>query len=689
MILKRHHFLSLAFSLLVLFSFGQTSTYATRNFVKKNALLLRWAPPDKNMFDTGVKYGYTIERIQLSSVFTPDTSDFRVATKINDTPLKPRTANDTTYWRKLISQNKNAGLLYGVTYPQLPKKYIDPVQKQKSDLMSYGLMLMSCDFSAEISSAAGLFIADSTINNNTVYAYRIRLTKIPESNLFKPIIIVVDARKQTIISRVDSLKGKFQNKKVQLRWNVGNNKVDYAGYIIERSPDSISFSPVNKTPIVLALTDYEKEINYIDYADTVPELNQFYFYRIRGLTHFGEYGPVGNVVKIKAKVVIDGFPIIDSAKAINNKNGAIYWHLQKSADMKTVKGFAIARASKADGEYVFLNTTLLPANSTHFIDEQTQNINYYKVFAVSTGNDSVYSFPSMVQLEDRDPPQIPTALTGNIDAGGVVHLTWNSNHEKDLRGYRIFKSNSFSEELVEATKTILPDSCFSEMINIHTLEKNIYYSVVALDHVYNNSIYSPRLKLRRPDNIVPVSAIIKSCSFDAKGIHLQWINSSSDDVSKYLLRRTEENNLQTTLLKEWKPAMSDTVYLDTTAIEGQHYVYTITTIDSSENISIVVSHLIYFEPGIRKKISTISAIANRPDRKINLKWNYEKKGISNYILYRAKKSEPLRILKTLGSDDNLFSDTSVYANNVYVYAIKAVFISGAESELSDLIEVTY
>lgn len=670
-----------------LMAFTQNIFVATKYFVKKNTVLLRWATTDKELWSLGNKYGYKIDRIQLSSVNIPDTSAFRSSTLLTRESLKPKSDKDTAYWKTLITQNKNAALLYALLYPKPDKTPTDIKQKEKAGQMLFGLMLISCDQNAQIAKAAGLFFTDTTINNNTIYAYRISLFDPPKNLSTKQSIMIVDSRPFSQLPSIDSVTGKFRNKKVALRWPVLNIKNNFAAYIIERSDDGVNFSPVNKTPYVLAYTQYEKERDYADYSDTVPKLNNAYFYRVRGLSHFGELGPPGNIISVKTKTSFDGFPVIDSANT-KQKSTEIYWKMQNSTDVKILKGFSILRALKADEKYTSINTNILSPATTQFIDEKPQYINYYKICAISTGDDTAYYLPVMVQPEDREPPQVPKGLSGMIDKSGNVKLKWVGNTEIDLMGYRVFRSNSMKGEFVEATKKIISDTVFSETIDMNTLTGSIYYCITAVDFVYNNSTYSVPVKLMRPDKIAPVPAIFNGISFDQKGVNIKWINSSSDDVSKYVLER-QDPQAKMIVIKEWRSLDTTTSYIDTAAVPGSVCIYTLTTTDSSGNVSRSVSPEIRFEPGVRKKITTLSATVNRADKKIELKWQTQQPGIQNFILYKAKKGDALRVYKTLPANVTSFTDLQPYINNIYLFAIKAVFLNGAESDLSDVIEVSY
>ncbi|MGZ3884798.1 MAG: hypothetical protein ACXVPD_11605, partial [Bacteroidia bacterium] len=74
---------------------------------------------------------------------------------------------------------------------------------------------------------------------------------------------------------------------------------------------------------------------------------------------------------------------------------------------------------------------------------------------------------------------------------------------------------------------------------------------------------------------------------------------------------------------------------------------------------------------------------------VRLRWGYPEKDIEKYIIYRAKKDGPLSIIKTLSAPAQQFEDKTPNIGNVYEYRIKAVYMNGAESVISDPVIVDY
>ena len=97
----------------------------------------------------------------------------------------------------------------------------------------------------------------------------------------------------------------------------------------------------------------------------------------------------------------------------------------------------------------------------------------------------------------------------------------------------------------------------------------------------------------------------------------------------------------------------------------------------------------FFETGFRKKIININQSVDRTKKTITLNWDYAEKEIEKFIIYRAKLTEPLTIIKTVTSASVSFEDNTLNIGNTYEYRIKAIYNNGAESIISDAVIVEY
>lgn len=311
---------------------------------------------------------------------------------------------------------------------------------------------------------------------------------------------------------------------------------------------------------------------------------------------------------------------------------------------------------------------------------------YYKVEAISPDNDTVSSFPYYFFTLDQIPPSVPEGLDGFINDSGVVFLHWKPNPEKDIQGYRVYRSNSLKEEFVEVTKFFCTDSLFNDTLRLDNLTSTVFYKVAAVDDNFNNSKISAPVALIKPDTIAPVSALFKDYLITAAGVQLSWINSTSDDLSRNQLIRVGEARTDTIL--NWKDTSA--VFIDSTCALGKTYEYFIVSFDKANNFNLSPFLRVNYETGIRPSVSNIDANVDRQSKTIKITWDLPQEEIYSIQIYRAKSDEEMRLIKTIRDKECIeFVDKDLYINNSYSYKIKIVYKTGINSILSEEVIVVY
>jgi hypothetical protein len=385
---------------------------------------------------------------------------------------------------------------------------------------------------------------------------------------------------------------------------------------------------------------------------------------------------------------LDAFPQADSTHLLNDTAMQIHWHMPSDFNLKELKGYNVFRSQEADKNYKKINSELIFSSSKFYIDYFPNSSNYYKVVAYNSYGDSAASHPLMGLIPDKTPPKTPIGLDGKIDTLGRVILSWKPNKESDLMGYRIFRNNAMNEELVEITKVIFNDTLFKDTITLETLTEEVFYSITAVDHVYNNSPFAKPVKLKRPDKIKPVEAQFASIIHNDTAITIKLISSTSADVTRYeLYRKSENNNFEK--INEWKVSDKKDSIVDSKLEYATYYTYQIKVFDDDGNFSTSTSAPHYYDTRVRNAIKKINYKIDVEKKTIILNWEYPEKELYSFVIYKAKKEEPLKIIKTLKPNVFSYEDKDLYIGNKYVYRIKAHFNSGAESFISDEINIEF
>jgi uncharacterized protein len=660
---------------LIINTHGQDNQLVLRSFVKEDTVLLRWAPVNADVMIKGLKNGYFIYRS-------------------SDSACPGKEASGAAFTILPFQENKNRFLNSADPDVRQLAALVDELSTSSSlpaetKKMAFSVLMLAASTNKEIAGMLGIYYEDITCAAE--YQYKVGVRNSTETS----IAISVNSASLTNHQPFTLLAGSARPKLKQayLSWEAKSLQDGYSAYWIERSIDSIHFEKRNYVPyLFLRSSDEPNKVN-CDFADTSVQEGVAYFYRICGISHFGETGNCSNVVRVYVPLSLYGECRIDSISAngftrqISGKfipragvpSGASgtpkYFVLMRSDSLES--GFEVlSKQENAEGLFNFAATVAVESGDRH----------YYKVAAVSEDNDTAYSFPYYFFTLDQIPPSIPQNLSGMINDSGVVSLGWTQNPEADIRGYRIFRSNALHEEFTEITTAYCAETSFKDTLRLDNLTPEVYYRMVAVDFNFNNSETTAPVLLLKPDTIPPVSAVFINYTVKTNGVFLQWANSSSKDVAENYLVRFHNNKADT--IFTW----SDTVqtFEDLTGTNGSTYNYTVITRDRSGNISRSALLAVNYETGIRPGVSELSALTDRAQKQIVLSWKCPVETIYSIQVYRSKNDEPFRLVKTIRDKAAIsFVDKDLNINNTYRYKLKVVYESGVSSVMSVPLTVVY
>lgn len=645
--------------------------------VKKDSIMLRWAPASVPVWQNGIRHGYIIRRYTIAKdgVFIPD--GLNQSLLLNDQPIRPFVSEK---FASLCDSDYRAEIVYEAIYGtdfQLGQSptFPDFLQKYKDLEIRMGFALFMCDLSVDISRAAGLYFADTGIVEGERYAYIISPANIPDGMEIEPAIIVADAGTITMLPEVIDATGIFLDKEVKFRWPVGLHKGIYTAYLIEKSLDGKAFNTISDLPLVNLSEEENPE--YFIYTDSLEANNQQTWYRIRGINPFGETGPPSRVISGKGIPDFNAYATIDSAWLTQDENVTIRWRLMEGSGSR-VTGINILKAESYNGSFARINKKPLDASTRNFTDENPGISNYYQVVLNGEAELRSNSFPYFFQTEDKDPPAPPVMLSGKVDSSGIVTIIWKENTEPDLMGYKVFRANSSKEDFIALNGDLIETNLCNDTINLYTLTQKIYYQVVAIDRNYNSSDYSDVLELSRPDTIAPSPAVITNISFNTGKIIIKQESSPSQDVTNYELYRMSEADTVKKVVASWGKNLPE-IFTDTPPLHGQNIIYILKTFDSSGNHS-EFSNKVYAEKAIPSEVS-LKIDQSTDGRIITLVWE-SPSGLnsSKTVIYKSIDKEPLTVLCTLRSNESSFRDSDIKINTNYSYMVM-IYNSGSNEVL--------
>ncbi|MEB3345782.1 hypothetical protein U6A24_09935 [Aquimarina gracilis] len=657
--------------------------------VTKDAIMLRWGVTTPLAWKYANQYGFTIERKTIvrdgALLTTPEVK------KMTTSPILPKPMME---WESFTNQDNNAAIaaqaIYGESFnvdlEQGGDDIVSIINKAEALEQRFSFALFAADQNFEVAKFSGLAFIDKDVKAGEKYLYRV-YTAIPPEKIqvkFGGVYLGLDDFQP--LPEPKDFVGIFNDKNVMLSWNFALLRKQYNNYIIERSDDSgKTFKALEDIPIA---NMGEREKNPSDrmfYVDSLPSNNKEYFYRIKGISPFGEVGPASKTISGSGTKALIYNPAITEAKLMSDNSSAmITWEFPEEG-LESIAYFQLNRSNQVKNNYqVVIPNISKNTRSIQYSD--LEPINYFTITAVGVNGAKRASFPQMVQPEDDIPPAVPIGLTGTIDSTGVVQLNWQMNTEADFLGYRVFRANLENEEFTQITFRTIPQSKIVDTVKIKTLNSKVYYKVQSFDKRFNPSDFSEVLVLKKPDIIPPTQPVFKSFKADKGVVALEWITSSSEDAVKTLIYRKEKGGeLPWELIADVN--LPENSFKDFSAKPTVKYLYTMVTMDESGLESEPVTPLTITLPDNQPKpeIDKFSALVNREEKKIDLSWRYKAEGVVEYSLYKAEEEGKPTLYKVFEVKQESFTDKNLRINSKYTYLLQAVFSSGAKSPIKKIV----
>jgi uncharacterized protein len=658
--------------------------------VVKNNILLRWAPTTEQAWLALNKYGYVVERYTVTrdNKFLQKPERRTIKGLIKPLPLKDWDTTilikddyaaviaQTLYGERLemIMQDKDKGSIQSLVGTSTEKK------------QRFAMAMYAADHSFKAAQMAGLAWHDKNVKKNEKYLYRI-YSPIPASELkIDTAKVFIGLEDEKSLPKPSEILPEPGDKNVNLAWEFDNFREYYGSYYVERSDDGgTSFHKIADRPVTkLTGTDEASSNGSIFYSDTLTNNETEYKYRIAGVTIFDEVGPYSDIVTVKGITKIETAPHITGAKNVADGKGILEWQVEDSV-VKHFKYFELNSAVLAEGPYRVIKTNISTMERSVTLDSVSSDAAYLTLTAVAKEGENKVSMPYLLQAEDSMPPAIPQGLKGTIDSNGVVKLSWIDNTDKDIKGYKLYKSYVQGQELTPMIDTVCYNNNFSDTVQIKNLNSKIYYSIRAVDKRYNQSEYAPILVVTKPDVIPPTQPVFKEFNFEDTAVVINWINSYDADLmfTKLLKKNLSSDANEWELVKQFEKN-KNTVYIDRTCKGGDSYAYTLVSIDSSNLSSAPALPLTVQIPKAFDKsaIKKLEIEVDRDKRNITLTWSIvTKQSVSQVELYRGTDKEKISLYKVLDANELTFVDDDLKINTKYQYGVRVVFEDGKTSEI--------
>lgn len=634
---------------------------------QKDKILIRWAVNSPSEWQKANKKGFVVTRTTILR----DGNVLSKPEKILLTP-KPLVAEPLDAWIDLIQKDNNAAIIaqsiYGESFEVTAAKEGDlsKIVNMADELdQRYTFALYAADMSFIGAVKAGWGFVDTNIKKNEVYAYQVSVFESPK---VKESSYMIGLKDYSVLPAPTDFIAIPDDKKVLLSWDYETFKRIYTSYMVEKSSDGINFSPIAATPLVNLNDKEEHPSKTMYYIDTLSVNDKIYHYRLYGITSFGEKGEITKpITATGAAAIVTGARLVDY-NIINLDEVNLEWEYPKESE-GFIQGYEINLADNDQGPYKVVSKIIPPSERKLNYKENLYPSNYFTISVVGKNNQRLTSQSMLVQPVDSIPPAKPIGLEGVIDSLGVVKLKWKPNQEKDLRGYRILKSNNTGEEFVDIYHQSYVGNDYKDSVSLKMTNSKVYYRIAAEDMRFNISDPSDVLVLDKPDKIPPAAPIFKDYDNKDGKVHLKWIRSYSEDVVGYSLRRREKGQEKWEEIKQ----INDTIqeFTDDRIENKKTYQYAILAKDksnlwSSLDHSTITVQVLDFTPV--KIISFLQGLPDRENKKITLTWDYTKKDkVLGLSIYKNIKGTPPTLWKELNGDVFTLEDKNLKMNMEYEY----------------------
>jgi len=228
--------------------------------------------------------------------------------------------------------------------------------------------------------------------------------------------------------------------------------------------------------------------------------------------------------------------------------------------------------------------TLKPGESTYTDATGRAGEPYVYAVIAQDGNGQTGSRSSLISARpvNTRPPAAPSGV--KIKAGeATLILSWDANHEEDVRGYQVYRSET---EQVNAPALLVntepvTGTTFTDPLSAG-LQNRYFYRVTALNTSQAESLRSAAVSSKLVDKTPPPAPALLPVTVSAQGVNLSWTQADLPDLAGFRVLRSAAGSAAEEL---GRLKAAERTYLDATAEAGVTFTYSVQSVDAAGNVS--------------------------------------------------------------------------------------------------------
>lgn len=510
-------------------------------------------------------------------------------------------------------------------------------------------------FDNQLAKHMGIYFQDDNVEAGKNYSY-----KLVDAKSQKEISVLNNIKAGEISPAPEKVEINQEKQNVKLTWK---NNENFFGYNIYRNG-----SKINEEPIFANLENNIYSVSYVD--QKLPEGN--YNYVIKGITFLNTESKPSNGLNFSVKDLTP--PLAVKGTKAERKDNIVTISWIQTND-KEVVGYNVLRSDDKGKFYKKITAQPLKINDTKFNDRFEETVSgtfYYKIETIDSNGNSTTSNNVSILVPDHFPPSKPVDLISRVQPGKIL-LSWKSNSEKDLAGYRIYRGLKDDDENEMLLLNVAPqkEANYTDIFNEKAGTKFIY-KVVAIDNSFNESPKSS-LWVQLPDVIAPQAPVLKEAVIENGKVNLKWDEVLTDKILGYDVYRIYNSKEEKITSQPVKSNLFSDEVIKRGIIE-----YFIKAVDSAKLES---------KPSNKIAITTADGVANQlrlvinqdlRTKKLNLKIEGVKPDevLEIKLFKKTGKSGFVRTPFKLNPDG--FLDEETAEGEIYEYYVEVITIDDAK-----------